>query len=70
LKSFSRFQDEVADFFTALAAAGVVDAGVGFDSGRAYFQNRSLDVLSRQPAGEHNRFWIEGVGDKRIDERR
>ena len=48
-------RQEQLDLFAALAAGRVFDARVGVDSGRAYFQNRSLDVLRRESAGENDR---------------
>ena len=42
-------------FSAALAAAAIFDAGVRVDSGRPYSENRSLDVLRCQSAGENNR---------------
>ena len=54
-----RFRQKLANFFTALTAARVLHAGVRVDTGRPYFENRSLDVLGCQAARENHR----SIGD-------
>jgi hypothetical protein len=46
LKSFIRFRQELAGVIETLAAAGVFDTDVRVESGRPYFQNRSLLTFS------------------------
>ena len=61
-----RLGQEFLDFFTALAAAEVFDAGVGVDSGRPDFQNRALDVFRRESAGENTETRSEPISRQEL----